>query len=454
MDENIKKLEQLLETSSHKYEIAPELYREYPVKRGLRNSDGTGVLAGLTSIGEVRGYIIDDGEKMPVAGRLRYRGISVRDIIKNAEAEKRFAFEETAFLLLFGFLPTDEQLELFKTVLGERRTLPTNFTEDTILKSPSPNIMNKLARSVLALYIYDKNPEDLSLANMVDQSINLISRMVTMVAYAYQAKCHYYDGKSLYIHSPRPEYSTAENFFHMTRPDSKFTPEEAEILDMLLVLQAEHGGGNNSAFTCRVVSSSGTDTYSAIASSIGSLKGPKHGGANQSVIQMMDCIKAGVSDWKDDEEVKEFLRKIVRKQEGDKSGLIYGMGHAVYTLSDPRTLLIKEKAGEMAKNIGFYNEFMLYDAIERLAPSVLEEEGKSKGKPICANVDLYSGFVYQMVNVPFELYTPLFAVARITGWCAHRIEEVFGNGRIMRPAFKSISHKEKYAPISERTTNN
>ncbi len=454
MQEHINKLQQLLEASASKYKIEPELYNEYPVKRGLRNSDGTGVLAGLTSIGEVRGYIIDDGEKRPIAGRLRYRGISVKDIIQNAATEKRFAFEETAFLLLFGFLPTNEQLELFKAVLGEKRTLPTNFTEDTILKSPSPNIMNKLARSVLALYIYDENPEDLSLSNMVDQSINLISRMVTMVAYAYQAKCHYYDGKSLYIHSPKPEYSTAENFFHMTRPDSKFTPEEAEILDMLLVLQAEHGGGNNSAFTCRVVSSSGTDTYSAIASAIGSLKGPKHGGANQSVIQMMDCIKTGVSDWKDDEEVKEFLRKIVRKQEGDKSGLVYGMGHAVYTVSDPRTLIIKEKAGEMAQKTGFYDEFCLYDAVERLAPIVLEEEGKSRGKPICANVDLYSGFVYQMVNVPFELYTPLFAIARITGWCAHRIEEVYGNGRIMRPAFKSISHKEKYSPLNERSSNN
>ena len=450
MQEHNHNLQKLLEASASKYKIASELYTDYPVKRGLRNPDGTGVLAGLTSIGEVRGYIIDDGEKLPVAGRLRYRGISVKDIIKNAEAEKRFAFEETAFLVIFGFLPTKEQLDMFKSILGEKRTLPANFTEDTILKSPSPNIMNKLARSVLALYIYDKNPEDLSLSNMIEQSVNLISRMVTMVAYAYQAKCHYYDNKSLYIHSPKPEYSTAENFFHMIRPDSKFTAEEAEILDMLLVLQAEHGGGNNSAFTCRVVSSSGTDTYSAISSAIGSLKGPKHGGANQSVMQMMDYIKKGVSDWKDDDEVKDFLRKIVRKQEGDGSGLVYGMGHAVYTLSDPRTLLIKEKAGQMAKKTGFYDEFCLYDAVERIAPSVLEEEGKSHGKPICANVDLYSGFVYQMVNVPFELYTPLFAIARITGWCAHRIEEVCGNGRIMRPAFKSISHKEKYLPLDKR----
>ena len=346
-------------------------------------------------------------------------------------------------------LPDKDMLESFTELLGSMRDLPPYFTEDIILKAPSPNIMNKLERCVLASYTYDEDAENCSLINMIRQSLELISRMVTMTAYAYHAKCHYYNHQSLYIHAPKPEYSTAQNFFHLTRPDSQFTEKEAEILDMLLVLQAEHGGGNNSAFACRVVSSSGTDTYSAIAAAIGSLKGPKHGGANAAVMSMMEDIKAGVSNWEDDDEVYQYLAKIVNKKAGNGSGLIYGMGHAVYTLSDPRAVILKEKAKELSQEKGCEKEFALYDAIERLAPQVLAELKDDK-KQVTANVDLYSGFVYQMLNIPPELYTPLFAVSRIVGWCAHRIEEVISNRKIIRPAYKSVCHRVKYIPLDER----
>ncbi len=440
----------LIESAADHYRIDTQLYNNYQVKRGLRNPDGTGVLAGLTSIGEVRGYVIDNGERMPIEGKLMFRGVNARKIIENAQAEGRFAFEEAIFLLLFGFLPNKKELEVFNEILGNLRELPDSFTEDTILKNPSPNIMNKLARCVLSLYTYDDDPENQSLANMIRQSLELISRMVTMSAYAYHAKGHYYDNKSLYIHSPKKEYSTAQNFLHLLRPDSKFTDIEAQILDTMLVLHAEHGGGNNSAFSCRVVSSSGTDTYSAIASAISSLKGPKHGGANAKVMDMMQDIKAGVSDWKDEEELSKYLWKIVNKEAADGSGLIYGMGHAVYTLSDPRAVVIKEKARQLAEIKGCMDEFNLYDSIERLSPGILTAKIGNKKKPICANVDLYSGFLYKMMDIPEELYTPLFAIARIAGWCAHRIEEVRSNGKIIRPAFKSVCERVKYVPIDER----
>ena len=444
-----EKIQDLIAIANEKYKIDTQYFDNYQVKRGLRNQDGTGVLAGLTSIGEVRGYIIDDGERVPIEGQLRYRGVDVRHIIKHMLAEKRHGFEEVIFLILFGMLPDKDMLESFTELLGSMRDLPPYFTEDIILKAPSPNIMNKLERCVLASYTYDEDAENCSLINMIRQSLELISRMVAMTAYAYHAKCHYYNHQSLYIHAPKPEYSTAQNFFHLTRPDSQFTEKEAEILDMLLVLQAEHGGGNNSAFACRVVSSSGTDTYSAIAAAIGSLKGPKHGGANAAVMSMMEDIKAGVSNWEDDDEVYQYLAKIVNKKAGNGSGLIYGMGHAVYTLSDPRAVILKEKAKELSQEKGYEKEFALYDAIERLAPQVLAELKDDK-KQVTANVDLYSGFVYQMLNIPPELYTPLFAVSRIVGWCAHRIEEVISNRKIIRPAYKSVCHRVKYIPLDER----
>lgn len=444
-----EKIQDLIAIANEKYKIDTQYFDNYQVKRGLRNQDGTGVLAGLTSIGEVRGYIIDDGERVPIEGQLRYRGVDVRHIIKHMLEEKRHGFEEVIFLILFGMLPDKDMLESFTELLGSMRDLPPYFTEDIILKAPSPNIMNKLERCVLASYTYDEDAENCSLINMIRQSLELISRMVTMTAYAYHAKCHYYNHQSLYIHAPKPEYSTAQNFFHLTRPDSQFTEKEAEILDMLLVLQAEHGGGNNSAFACRVVSSSGTDTYSAIAAAIGSLKGPKHGGANAAVMSMMEDIKAGVSNWEDDDEVYQYLAKIVNKKAGNGSGLIYGMGHAVYTLSDPRAVILKEKAKELSQEKGYEKEFALYDAIERLAPQVLAEL-KGEKKRVTANVDLYSGFVYQMLNIPPELYTPLFAVSRIVGWCAHRIEEVISNRKIIRPAYKSVCHRVKYIPLDER----
>ncbi len=449
MDTYNEKISNLIDSADSRYKIESDFYNNFRVKRGLRNSDGTGVLAGLTAIGEVRGYIIDDGEKTPINGKLLYRGIDTKDIISNMRAEGRHGFEEVVFLLLFGFLPDAETLREFKDLLGSLRELPSNFTEDTILKAPSPNIMNKLARCVLSSYTFDDNADDCSLPNMIRQSLELIARMVTMTAYAYQAKRHYYDRESLFIHAPRADYSTAENFFHLTRPDSSFTPLEAEILDVLLVLQAEHGGGNNSAFICRAVSSSGTDTYSAIAAAIGSLKGPKHGGANAKVMSMMENIKQNVSNWADEKEVAEYLRKIVNKEANDNSGLVYGMGHAVYTLSDPRATILRKYAQELAAEKGYMEEFNLYSSVEKLTPKVFAEV-KNSNKPICANVDLYSGFVYKMLNIPTELYTPLFAVARIVGWCAHRIEEVIGNGRIIRPAYKSVCPREKYVKLADR----
>lgn len=429
--------------------IPPSEYAKYNAKRGLRNDDGTGVLVGLTEIGDVHGYIMDEAEKVPVDGRLRYRGYDVYDLVKGFQAGNRFGFEEICFLLLFGMLPDAESLRIFQNILGENRMLPNGFTEDMILKAPSNDIMNKLARSVLVFYSYDDNPDDQSVANIIRQSIELIARFPAMVAYGYQAKRYNYDEESLYIHSPKPELSTAENLLHMVRPDMQFSKLEAEVLDLALVLHAEHGGGNNSAFTVHVVSSSETDTYSAIAAAVGSLKGKKHGGANKQVIGMMEDIKNNVSDWQDEKEVAGYLRKILRKEAYDGNGLIYGLGHAVYTVSDPRAVLLKNKAEELAHDKEYLEEFKLYELVERLSPDIFRDE-KGSDKALCANVDFYSGFVYGMLNIPSELYTPIFAIARVAGWCAHRIEEIVAGKRIIRPAYKNVRGRRDYIGIEER----
>lgn len=431
------------------YKIAPEMYSRYNAKRGLRNADGTGVLVGLTNIGNVHGYIADEGDKIPDAGCLRYRGIDVASIIENCVAENRFGYEEAAFLLLCGGLPTKQELDSFKEIIGKNRELPENFTEDMILKAPSRDIMNKLARSVLTLYSYDQNPDETSIDNMLRQSIELIARFPTIAAYAYQAKLHYFDKKSLVIHSPRADLSTAENFLYMIRQNNEYSKLEARVLDTALILHAEHGGGNNSAFTTRVVSSSGTDTYSAIAAAVCSLKGPRHGGANNRVMSMMAEIEENVKDWSNDTEVRNYLLKILRKEAGDGSGLIYGMGHAIYTLSDPRAVILKSMAEELAHEKGYIPEFKLYDAIERLTQGAFEEV-RGKTKTMCANVDLYSGFVYKMLDIPKELYTPIFALSRIAGWCAHRIEEAVVENKIIRPAYKSVTGRRDYQKIQDR----
>lgn len=431
-------------------QINPNLYQEYDVKRGLRYSDGRGVLVGLTQVGNVVGYEVRDGKKIAVPGKLIYRGYDIEDLIRDTVSHDEFGFEQTAYLLLFGELPTVQQLQEFKTLLGSRRTLPDNFTEDMIMKAPSPDIMNKLARSVLASYSYDSHAEDFSVSNILRQCIELIARFSTFSAYAYQAKRRYYDGRSMYIHNPVPELSTAENFLRLIRSDKHYTKLEAETLDLALILHAEHGGGNNSTFSIHVVSSTDTDTYSAIASAVGSLKGRRHGGANIKVMEMMDNIKENVKDWGNEEEIKAYLRKIVRKEANDRSGLIYGQGHAVYTISDPRAILLREKAGELAKEKGFMDEYNFYKTIDRLAPLVIQEE-KNSDKKICTNVDFYSGFVYSMLNIPRELYTPIFAISRIAGWAAHRMEEVIAGGRIYRPAYKNVLPSKEFIPMEDRT---
>ncbi len=430
--------------------IDQSLYEKYDVKRGLRYADGRGVLVGLTKIGDVVGYEIDaDGKKIAVPGRLIYRGYNVEDIVHDAEKHHQFGYEQCVYLLLFGELPAQGQLEEFSAFLGNLRTLPEYFTEDMIMKAPSSDIMNKIARGVLASYSYDSDPENRDVANILRQCIELISRFSTLAAYGYQAKRRYYDGKSLYIHNPLPELSTAENFLRLTRSDKTYTRLEAETLDLALILHAEHGGGNNSSLTVHVVSSADTDTYSAIASAVGSLKGRRHGGANIRVMEMMDDIKANVKDWSNEKEITDYLYKIGRKEAFDGTGLIYGMGHAVYTISDPRAILLRNKARELAAAKGFMDEFNLYASIEKIAPDVLYEIHGHK-KRICTNVDFYSGFVYSMLNIPRELYTPLFAIARIAGWSAHRVEEIVAGKRIYRPAYKNIMGERNYIPMDDR----
>ena len=442
----LKKLESL---AVHNDPIDPALYTKYDVKRGLRNSNGTGVLVGLTRIGDVVGYEIQDGKKIAIPGKLIYRGYNVEDLIKDAEKNNQFGFEQCAYLLLFAELPTKAKLEKFNSYLGECRVLPSNFTEDMIMKAPSNNIMNKIARGVLASYSYDDDPEGRSVGNIIRQCVQLIARFSTLAAYGYQAKRRYYDDKSMYIHNPKPELSTAENFLRLIRSDKSYTKLEAEILDLALIIHAEHGGGNNSSLTVHVVSSTDTDTYSAIAAAVGSLKGRRHGGANIKVIEMMDDIKANIKDWSNEKEIAAYLTKIARKEAFDKSGLIYGMGHAVYTISDPREILLKAKAKELAKEKGCLEEFQLYDTIEKLAPDIIREVHNSD-KQICANVDFYSGFVYSMLNIPRELFTPIFAISRIAGWSAHRIEEIVTGGRIYRPAYKNVSEEREFIPLADR----
>ncbi len=444
----LKRLEKL---AVHNDPINPELYKTYDVKRGLRNANGTGVLVGLTRIGDVVGYEIKDGQKIAIPGRLVYRGYNVEDLIHDAEKNKQFGYEQCAYLLLFGELPTQDKLDTFKQYLGEFRSLPEHFTEDMIMKAPSSDIMNKIARGVLASYSYDEDPENRSVGNVVKQCIQLIARFSTLASYGYQAKRRYYDNKSMFIHNPKPELSTAENFLRLIRSDKTYTRLEAETLDLALILHAEHGGGNNSSLTVHVVSSADTDTYSAMAAAVGSLKGRRHGGANIKVMEMMDDIKSNVKDWTSEKEVGNYLMKIARKEAGDRSGLIYGMGHAIYTISDPREVLLKAKAKKLAKEKGeeFQKELALYELIEKLSPAIIQEVHHSD-KSICANVDMYSGLVYSMLNIPRELFTPIFAISRIAGWSAHRIEEIVSGGRIYRPAYKNVSTERPYVPIQER----
>lgn len=432
-------------------QIDPYFYEKYHVKRGLRNDDGTGVLAGLTRICTVKGYLINDAERMPMEGQLIYRGYEINDIINSCESENRFCFEEVCWLLIFGTLPNREQLNKFTELLGQLRELPPYFAEDMIFKAPSQNLMNKMARSVLALYSYDElDPEDNSIEALIRQSLQLIARMPNIMNCAYQVKRRHFYKKSMYFHPINPSHSTAEMILSTTRATREFTDEEAKLLDICLTLHAEHGGGNNSTFTTRVMSSAGTDTYSAIAAAIGSLKGARHGGANLRVTAQLKAAKEYIKNPFDDSQIEDFLRKVIRKELGDGSGLVYGMGHAVYTLSDPRAKILKAHAKNLAEKKGFGEEFAILDGIERLTPQVFKEE-KGSDKPICANVDLYSGLVYQTLGLPADLYTPLFAVARVAGWCAHRIEEVLTGGRIMRPAYKSVySNVLPYTPLDER----
>src|SRR5574344_2014366 len=431
-------LNKLAYLAEHNDPIDPALYTKYDVKRGLRYTDGRGVLVGLTRIGDVVGYEIDkEGNKVAVPGRLIYRGYDVESIVHDAEQTHQFGYEQCVYLLLFGVLPTQSQLDEFSAFLGTLRTLPPNFTEDMIMKAPSNDIMNKIARGVLASYSYDPDPENRDVSNILRQCIELISRFGTLTAYGYQAKRRYYDGKSMYIHNPLPELSTAENFLRLIRNNKAFTDDEAKLLDLALILHAEHGGGNNSSLTVHVVSSADTDTYSAIGAAVGSLKGYRHGGANIRVIEMMDDIKSHVRDWSSEKEVKEYLRKIANKEAFDHTGLIYGLGHAIYTINDPRATILRDHAAKLAKEKGLEDEYNLYKLIERLGPEVIYEKHGDE-KKICVNVDFYSGFIYTMLNIPRELFTPLFAVSRIAGWSAHRIEEIVAGGRIYRPAYKNI----------------
>jgi len=444
----LEKLSKMTEKSSL---IDPVLYSKYQVKRGLRDLDGRGVLVGLTEIGEVHSYILDEGEIVQVPGRLIYRGYDIADLVNGFAGDGRFGYEESAYLLLFGHLPDQKTLDEFRQLLALYQKLPEDFARDVILKAPSKDIMNTLARSVLALYSYDDNPDDTSIKNVLKQCLLLTACFPSLAVYGYQAFSHYYGNQSLYIHSPRAELSTAENILSMLRPDSSYTKLEAKLLDLALVLHAEHGGGNNSTFVTHVVTSTGTDTYSAIAAAIGALKGPKHGGANIKVVQMFEDIKKCLKDWSDDEEIGNYLAQILTKDAFDRTGLIYGIGHAVYSISDPRAVILKEYAAKLAQEKGLEDEFRLYAAVERLAPQVIAKYNKMY-KGVSANVDFYSGFVYRLLNIPVEMFTPIFAIARMAGWGAHRIEEIVNAGKIIRPAYKSVAARQKYVAMKDRTT--
>ncbi len=429
--------------------IDSALFTKYDVKRGLRDLNGKGVLAGLTHISDVRASQIVNGVSVPCEGRLFYRGYDVKDLVDGFTADNRFGFEEVTYLLLFGELPDAKELADFKELLAFYRTLPTSFVRDIILKAPSKDMMNTLARSVLTLYSYDDRADDTSIPNVLRQCLQLISLFPLLSIYGYQAYSHYHDGSSLFIHQPVPGLSTAENILHILRPDSSFTPLEARILDIALVLHMEHGGGNNSSFTTHVVTSSLTDTYSTIAAAIGSLKGPRHGGANIKVVKMFDDMKKEVSDWTDEDEVANYLRKLLRKDAFDHAGLIYGVGHAIYSKSDPRAEIFKGFVQKLSVEKGLEKEFALYSMVERLAPQIISSE-RQMFKGVSINVDFYSGFVYDMLDLPLELYTPIFAIARIVGWSAHRLEELANNGKIIRPAYKPVSEDRDYTDLANR----
>ena len=445
-------LEKMSEKIEKKSQIDLDQFWKYGVKRGLRNPDGTGVMAGLTKICTVEGYYIEDGERVPKHGVLKYRGLNINEIIEACEKENRFGFEEVVYLLMFGSLPTKNQLDLFKETLALCRNLPDNYIEDVLMKNASMDVMNKLARCVLTSYSFDEYPDDLSINNVLRQSVQIIAQLPVMMCYAYQVKRMKFYGKSMYFHPEKKELSTAETILRSIRSDKKYTDEEAKLLDICLILHAEHGGGNNSTFTTRVLTSSGTDTYSAIAGAIGSLKGRRHGGANIKVTNLVKEITENVDDIADENQVFAYLEKIMRKEAGDGSGLIYGMGHAVYTLSDPRAVILKRKAKEFAYRYGFEKEYQLIANIEKLTPEVYRKV-KGKNKIMCANVDLYSGLIYKMLGIPEDLFTPLFATARIAGWCSHRMEELISGGKIIRPAYKNIAFPKKYVPMEERIEN-
>lgn len=425
------------------------LYAQHEVKRGLRDVDGRGVRAGLTQVSAVESTQVIDGKRVPIPGKLSYRGYDIHELTDGFLNEGRFGFEEVAYLLLFGKLPTEKELADFKKLLAEQCALPRNFVRDVIMKAPTKDLMNTLSRSVLTLYAYDANADDTSLPNVMRQCLNLISVFPMLSVYGYHAYNHYGRGKSLYIHHPKPELSVAENILRMLRPDKKYTKLEAAILDLALVLHMEHGGGNNSTFTMHVVTSSGTDTYSAVAAALGSLKGPKHGGANIKVVQMFKDMKKEVKDWTDEEEVGNYLRKLLHKQAFDKKGLIYGMGHAIYSISDPRAEVFKHFVAQLAQEKGREQEFALYNMVEELAPKIIGEE-RHIYKGVSANVDFYSGFVYSMLDLPTELYTPMFAIARIVGWSAHRLEELINMDKIIRPAYVNVKEPEEYISLEDR----
>ena len=456
-EKNLAKTNSLLANSSKiiskRNKIDNELYIQNDVKRGLRNSNGTGVVVGLTHIGEVVGYEVDDkGTKVPSEGKLFYRGYNIEDLVAAVRAEDRFGFEETTFLLLMGSLPSKKELESFNDIISRHRELPLGFPRDMILTAPSKNIMNKLARSVLALYSYDDNPDDTSIQNVLRQSLILTGYFPAIISYAYQAKSTYFDNKSLHLHNPIPELSTSENILRMLRPMGEYTDLEAKLLDVCMILHAEHGGGNNSSFTTHLISSTGTDTYSAIAAAVGSLKGPRHGGANIAVINMMRDIKEHVPDIGKTSVLDDYLVKILKGEANDRSGLVYGMGHAIYTKSDPRAKILKSMAKKLAEDKDLLDDFLLCDYLERRVPSLYAEvHGKEILMP--ANVDLYSGFVYSALDIPLDVATPLFATARLSGWCAHRIEELASGSKLMRPAYNSVQDHQSYIPLVDRKSS-
>ena len=444
-----QKITQYSEAARASSIVDSSLYTKYEVKRGLRDISGKGVLAGLTEISEVMAYRIEEGDLIPCEGRLFYRGYDIRDLVNGFLKDKRFGFEEICFLLIMGHLPTQEEYAEFRQVLGSFMSLPDEFLRNTIMNAPGQDMMNQLATSILTLYTYDANPEDISIPNVLRQCLQLIAQFPSLMVYGFQSYAYYYNKQSLIIHTPEPELSIAQNILHMLRPDSSFTELEAKILDLALTLHAEHGGGNNSTFTNHVVTSSGTDTYSAMAASLCSLKGPRHGGANIKVVQMFENMKANIKDWKDDDEIRNYVERLLDKDAFDKSGLVYGIGHAVYSLSDPRSLILREFVEELARSKGAEEEYDFYSKVEVLAPEVISHRRKMY-KGVSANIDFYSGFVYKMLDLPPALYTPLFATARIAGWSAHRIEELANEGKIIRPAYKAVCGHKTYTGMEQR----